>query len=247
MKKIGWQIKLGLLLLVSTALLYLLHYYIFRDAYHIFLYSLGDLAFLPIEVLLVTLVIHGLLDQREKRQMLNKLNMVIGVFFSEVGISLIKQFKSFDTSPQKMEVQLLVDSNWTERTYRNANKAITMFEGNIDSRQGNLAELRAFLLAKRDFMLRLLENPNLLEHETFTELLWGVFHLAEELVSREDFNQLPDADYAHLSKDIHRVYIPLLCEWLAYMQHLQISYPYLFSLAVRTNPFDTQAQVEIQK
>jgi hypothetical protein len=31
------------------------------------------------------------------------------------------------------------------------------------------------------------------------------------------------------------------------MQHLQISYPYLFSLAVRTNPFDTQAQVEIQK
>lgn len=35
--------------------------------------------------------------------------------------------------------------------------------------------------------------------------------------------------------------ILLAGEWLAYMGHLRESYPYLFSLAARTNPFDRNA------
>jgi len=30
-------------------------------------------------------------------------------------------------------------------------------------------------------LLGLLGNPNLLEHDSFTDLLWAVFHLMEEL------------------------------------------------------------------
>jgi len=33
---------------------------------------------------------------------------------------------------------------------------------------------------------------------------------------------------------------------LAYMKHLKKEYPYLFSLAVRTNPFDPGASVEVR-
>jgi hypothetical protein len=40
------------------------------------------------------------------------------------------------------------------------------------------------LLSKRDFLVALMENPNLLEHESFTDLLWAVFHLVEELAVR---------------------------------------------------------------
>jgi len=50
---------------------------------------LGDVAFVPIEVLLVTLIIHRLLSEREKRTRLEKLNMVIGAFFSEMGTDVI--------------------------------------------------------------------------------------------------------------------------------------------------------------
>ncbi len=38
-----------------------------------------------------------------------------------------------------------------------------------------------------------------------------------------------------------RVYSQAVIEWLVYMQHLKKKYPYLFSLAMRTNPFDTNA------
>jgi hypothetical protein len=100
-------------------------------------------------------------------------------------------------------------------------------------------------MAKKQFLLSLLGNPNLLEHEAFTELLWAVFHLAEELGNRRDVSSLPQSDYDHLIGDIKRVYVLLGAEWLSYMRHLQENYPYLFSLAVRTNPFNPAARAEI--
>ena len=95
-------------------------------------------------------------------------------------------------------------------------------------------------------MLGLLENPNLLEHESFTNLLWAVFHLTEELIHRRRLKGLPDSDYKHLSGDIKRIYHLLIAEWLEYMEHLKNDYPYLFSLAMRMNPFDANASVEVK-
>ena len=116
----------------------------------------------------------------------------------------------------------------------------------IDIHKGNLEELRSFIIGKRSFLLRLLENPNLLEHDEFTELLWAVFHLAEELSHRESVTGLPETDYDHLAGDIKRAYGLLVREWLSYMEHLKSNYPYLFSLAIRTNPFNPQASVEVK-
>jgi hypothetical protein len=45
---------------------------------------------------------------------------------------------------------------------------------------------------------------------------------------------------------MQRAYWALISQWLNYMNHLREFYPYLFSLAVRTNPFDPDAVVEIQ-
>jgi hypothetical protein len=92
-----------------------------------------------------------------------------------------------------------------------------------------------------DVMLRLLENPFLLEHEAFADALRAVFHLAEELSARDRLDRLPDADAQHLAGDIRRAYRALAVQWLDYMRYLQRSYPYLFSLAMRMNPFDPQA------
>jgi hypothetical protein len=96
------------------------------------------------------------------------------------------------------------------------------------------------------FLLALIENPNLLEHETFTDLLRAVFHLTEELDKRKTTNDLPASDCEHLKEDVQRVYDLLIFEWLNYMEHLKNNYRYLFSLAMRTNPFDPNKTVVIQ-
>jgi hypothetical protein len=84
--------------------------------------------------------------------------------------------------------------------------------------------------------LRLLENPSLHEHESFAELLRAVFHLTEELSLEEDFCDASDADLKHLTADVNRCYGLLIREWDDYLSYLGANYPYLFSLAVRTNP-----------
>jgi len=73
-----------------------LYYFIFRDLHHIFLYLIGDTAFVFIQILLVTLIIDRLLSKREKRAQLEKLSMVIGSFFSAVGNKLLTYFSDFE-------------------------------------------------------------------------------------------------------------------------------------------------------
>jgi hypothetical protein len=90
-------------------------------------------------------------------------------------------------------------------------------------------------------MLRLLENPTLMEHELFTDLLLAVFHLTQELTHRKKVTDLPATDQAHLAGDVKRIYGLLVYEWLDYLHYLKLNYPYLFSLAIRTNPFDEKA------
>jgi len=237
---------LGILLILLSVFFYALHFVIFRDAHHIFIYLLGDIAFVFIEVLLVTLIIHHLLSEREKRAMLKKLNMVIGAFFSEVGTNLLEYFSGFDTNAEQISKHLIIDNEWSPEHFTQMRTVLEHHEYKIDSRAGDLQGLQSLVIGKRAFLLSLLENPNLLEHESFTELLWAVFHLAEELSHRPTVDGLPDSDYRHLSGDIRRAHRFLVREWLSHMEHLKTDYPYLFSLAVRTNPFDPNASVQVQ-
>jgi len=65
--KIGWRVRFGLLLIALSVLLYLVHFSISHDLAHIEAYALGDLALLPIEVLLVVLVVDRVITREEKR------------------------------------------------------------------------------------------------------------------------------------------------------------------------------------
>ncbi len=241
MKKVKWQLILGVALILTSALLYVLHFIIFKDMHHIFIYLLGDIAFVPIEVFLVTVIIHRVLGDREKKALLTKLNMVIGVFFSEVGTKLLTYLSDLDANCKILIKHLSQVDRWTERDFRDINKKFKSYKSEININEGNLKNLKNFLVKKRGFLLRLLENPNLLEHESFTDLLWAVFHLTDELEERKGFENIPDEDYEHLIRDTKRAYSALIYEWVSYMNHLKNNYPYLFSMAIRTNPFDLEA------
>ncbi len=242
----NWQVVLALILVALSIAFYFLHYLIFTDIHHIFLYLIGDIAFLFLDVLIVMLVLHRLLVFREKQSILKKLNMAIGTFFSEVGTELLKKCACVDPQLAQIGDHLVITKDWTDKEFMSLRKNIEGHESSISSKKVNLEEMRHFLVGKRQFLLNLLENPNLLEHESFTNLLWAVFHLTDELAHRKDLKTLPDTDFQHLSGDIKRAYQQLMLQWLNYMQHLKQDYPYLFSLAMRTNPFDANASVVVR-
>lgn len=243
MKQKKWEIYLGLGLGVVSLTCYYIQDLIFHDVRIILSDLLLQIAFLPIYIFLSTIVIDSLLSRREKGQRVKKLNMVIGAFFSESGVELLQSLSQFDQMSEETARLILLD-DWPQKVEK-MKKRQGKDGFQMNSRLGELEGLKSKLLEKRDFLLRMLENPNLFEHESFTELLWAVFHLTEELISRQDLQRLSDADYHHFSGDIERAYSLLILEWLVYMIHLKEDYPFLFSYAARTNPFDPEARAEI--
>ena len=181
------------------------------------------------------------ISEREKSERIRKMNMLIGVFFSEIGTTLLRMFSEVDPGINEIRDALVISGTWSESDFSRAGAVISGHTCLIRSTSLDLTELNRFLSRNKHLMLTMLENPYLIEHDTFTELMQALFHATEELRVRERLVDLPDADYAHLSGDINRVYALLIREWLVYMQHLKVNYPYLFSLAMRTNPFDAHA------
>jgi hypothetical protein len=244
-KGFNWQIALAFILLALSGSVYFVHYWIFGDLHHIFLYLIGDVAFLFIDVLIVTLVLHRLLVFREKQSVMKKINVVIDTFFSEVGTDLLKIGLKFDSNADNFKKKLVITKNWTDKYFFTAKQSTLQRNSVIDCKKYDLVQTKVFLVSKRQFILNLLDNPNLVEHESFTNLLLAILHLTDELANRQDLTRLPQSDFEHLSEDIKRAYSQLILQWLDYIKHLQRDYPYLFSLALRINPFDENASVEI--
>lgn len=197
---------------------------------------LGNLAFLPMYVIIVTLLFERVLKERERQTIMRKLNMVIGVFFSEVGNRLLKELASHVVSCGELKERLRVNVSWKDDDFTAALEYLRRSNVRINLDIAGLPCLKQFMVEKRSFLVSLLENQNLLEHEEFTDLLWAAFHIVEELEARDSFDNIPPSDIDHINGDIKRVFGHLSREWILYMQHLKKDYPYLFSLAVRLNP-----------
>ena len=236
MGRYRWMIMAGALLLSGSALLYLGDYLAFHDLHHLLVNLMGELAFLPLEVFLVVVILERLLAEREKRALRAKMNMLIGMFFSDLGVELLGKLTAAIQGKDEMRARLAVSKDWTRRDYAGAEDFVRHYSGEVDAGLLDLPGLRDLLVGHRELLARLLANPNLLEHEEFTELLWAVSHLREELAARPSLGGLPQSDRQHLAGDVRRVYSHLTLQWLLYCRHLQSAYPYIFSIVVRTHP-----------
>jgi hypothetical protein len=70
-------------------------------------------------------------------------------------------------------MQKLNMKDWTSKDFRKAEAFAYNLKIDVDCGKIDLQKLKDFLSQKRIFVLRLLENPNLLEHDRFADLLWS--------------------------------------------------------------------------
>jgi hypothetical protein len=200
----------------------------------------SSLAYLPLEVFIVVVVIERILAAREKQNMMEKLNMVVGGFFSELGTSLINKIHDHFGKDEDSHRRFRINLQWTHADF-NRSRALTKdLKIRNTPTNADLEALREFLKEKRSFLLSLLQNSNLLEHDQFTDLLWATTHVSEELEARNTAANLSETDIEHVVIDMERMYGHLIARWLSYAEHLKEKYPYLYSLTVRTNPFLNQ-------
>ncbi len=239
-----WQLWLVVLLATLTIALYTVRWSAFPDPQlrsEMWRFLVGDIAFLFLQVLLVTIVIDGAIQSRRRDETREKLNMIVGAFFAQVGTGLLKTFAQCDEEMANVRADLIPSAGWTARDYARARTGFAAHEPRLELDGDFLAMLRDTLGDQRAYLLGLLSNQSLHEHGTFTDLLWAITHVSEELEARPALHGLPASDIAHLAVDVRRAYSALGAEWLGYLEHLQSGYPHLFSLVVRTNPLDPNA------
>lgn len=235
-----WEIRLALTLILASIILLIAHYLIFRDFHHIAIFTVHDIAFLPIEVLFVTLIIERMITGIEKREQRSKMKMLIGATFSELGNDLLRILsKAIPEDSRNILLSQKIDKAVSrEKELKNLLKQLSDFKYQLKADRDLLEKLHKILTSKREFLVRLLENPVLLEDHSFSNALWATFHFSDELSARDNFENLPQADLEHLSSDINRMLSFIVIEWILYMKFLKEKYPYLYSLALRINPFD---------
>lgn len=221
--------------ILISFVLYSVYYLFFNDLSTIMESFFLNIAFLPIYVLFTTFILDELLSMRERPLRIRKKNTAIGLFYSVMGETLLKELSLNNKSTPLLCSRLLISENWTKQDFMEAKRYSSQIE--FELARNDLEELKTFLSAHREFMLSLLQNPILSEDQSFNHLILNVFHFQQELVQRSCTGSLTEDDYEHLTVDIKRVYTALIIEWLNYMEHISINHPHLYSLEIRINPF----------
>ena len=190
-KRLSWKVKFSILMVILIIIIYGSNYLVLGDAEHIISYIWTHLGFIPVDILLVAFLLDEIIERKEKEAMLEKLDMLMSTFFSEVGNDLISQLSTVNKYKASTE-NLKSIKNWTEEDFDNKLAELKGssldFQADIspEEREEFLTNLSEFLESKREFIINLINNPNLLEKEEFTELTNAILHLDEELEHRKD-------------------------------------------------------------
>jgi hypothetical protein len=236
-----------IVLILCSIVFFVLQQLIFHDIHESGFLFFQDILFLPIEILLVTFILDKVLRNREKQERLEQLNTLISVFFNEKGNNIIALLSPYISNLKDIQEMLNINSDWDNNDFTTVAKTIRSYSFKTNYTLDDLEKLKSNLLQKKTFLLQIFNNPSLFENDTFSDMLWALYHLMNELENRIDISLLPATDVEHLSGDIVRAYSLLIPEWLMYMRHLKKNYPYLWSLALRKNPFAPDNSIIIKK
>lgn len=238
MGKIKYYILISLWLIFLSLIMFYFHYKVFGQLENTIYYSLMSICIIPINILAVTIVFEKLMERQKRFERMGKINMLVGLFFSDVGYSLLNILSEADIELNNISID-----------YNNLKIAKNFFKShkhtiNLDNL--DYKHLEEIVLSSKDILSNLLSNENILEHETFTDLLLSLMHLRDELILLK-LKEASKDDLDHITGDIIRVYMTLTTQWISYLEHLKGTYPYMYTGAIKLSPFKNSNIIQSDK
>ena len=117
-ERMSWKVKFSILMVILIIIIYGSNYLVLGDAEHIISYIWTHLGFIPVDILVVAFLLDEIIERKEKEAMLEKLDMLMSTFFSEVGNDLISQLSSVNKYKANTE-NLNSIKNWEQKDYEN--------------------------------------------------------------------------------------------------------------------------------
>lgn len=228
MKNIKHYLWVSFILIVISFFMFLIQYFLFGQLENTLYYSLMNICIIPINILAVTIVFDKLVERRARADKISKLNMLVGLFFSDIGFTLLKQIAIADESIRSIGLDF--------NDLKNCKEKLLLHDHEINFQKIDYAELKELVIGGREILSSLIGNENILEHEIFADLLMSLMHLRDELIFIKH-KELTDEDCKHIKGDVSRVYKALTLQWINYLDHLKQYYPYQFNSSIKYNPF----------
>ena len=241
-KRVKENIIIGAGLVTLSLLLHFVHVLIFKDIHHTMIFLVADIAFIPMEVFFTSMILERMLERREKEHDKEKLNMLVGVFYAEIGTQLLAYFVDQDDRVaicKKLRIQ--DPSIWNDAYFKRLQQLNSSYHYEVQLAKIELGDLKHMLHEGKNLLITLMTTESLHDHETFTEMLMLIIHLKEELDVR-DITSLSEAERQHLEQDMSALYRYLTYEWCYYLDYLSKHYPGLFNTAIMLSPFNKKHQ-----
>lgn len=237
-KRVKDNIIIGGGLLLLSLILHYIHVLIFKDIHHTMIFLVADIAFIPMEVFFTSMILERMLERREKEHGKEKLNMLVGVFYAEIGTQLLGYFVEQDDRVSICKKLRIKDpSIWDEDYFKRLQQLNSTYHYEVSLEKVDLIQLKDLLHDGKNLLITLMTTESLHDHETFTEMLMLIMHLKEELDLR-DISSLNESERHHLEQDMTALYRYLTYEWCYYLNYLSKHYPGLFNTAIMLSPFN---------
>jgi len=228
------------ILITCAVVIYSIKNIFYGDHHSSFKFIFNALGILPVNLLLMTFIFNKLLTVHNRDEKRKKRDMLMGVFFSECGCKILRMMAKLDTNKEQLYNCSSKPDLWEGKHYENIRKTFQNYRSSFRASASDLSTIHTFLNDYHRYILTLINHPALVDHGGFADLIWSLFHLEDELNRRPDFSSLPLTDMEHLQGDLSRVYENILIQWMDHIVYLKNNYPYLFSLAMRTSPFNPE-------
>jgi len=223
-------------LFALSAVIYWIQFEMFHDPDTTEFYMLQDWAFLPVQIAIVTIVVGMIVSDREKKERMSRTRTLASAFFRDFGTDMIALMIGHAERSECLESLAAIDQNWTEKDFIRASEALKTADIKTNCTAEGFLEMKEPLLASKADLQAIASNPALLEHEDFTDMLWAIFHMIDELTLRGEMSDQTDADIAHLNVDLERALRGLLMNWVCHIEHIKSEYPYLYVIEAKKNP-----------
>lgn len=243
-KEIRGSIMINIVLLIMSMIIYTIHYMVFGHANETLSGIILSLAYVPLGMICQILIFDKILEARERIKAANKMNMLVGSFYHEVGNKLLDLIVKGDKAIKEVQAYTQISLKWEIDEFQLLSQILREYKCNLDIDIINLEEISRILELENKFLLGYITNPILDEYEEFGNMIISLLHLSDELKSRYNNKTLMDYEKIHIRNDICCAYNRLLLQWVDYMQYLKGVYPELFVKALINSPFDSRTKEE---
>lgn len=131
-KRFRNNILLVFILTISSICLYSIQIRIFQKPQDTAFYFRQDLAFVPVQAIIVTLVLNKLLSIIEKRYTAKKINVIISAFFSELGTSILLELARLNENQDDLS-QMLKINQLNKENINAIKKMVNQFSYSINA------------------------------------------------------------------------------------------------------------------